>query len=207
MYISETDVCDGVVRPHIDYVYASYRLGNQSTIAQLLSKNIKNIGTDQNEYCMKQVLRALCHFYLPPCGNFTHPAPPSSICQEQCQTVQETCHTTWSTLLSTFDSVDLVIECNDTSALLFPVPHCCTDAGLGRSVHLPLSSTVAISPEISSLPHENGGAVLEIVIPVVVLFLLAAVAVIIVVPLLVVVSSKRRRRKRLENMQLDILAM
>ncbi|CAI8033836.1 Hepatocyte growth factor receptor, partial [Geodia barretti] len=208
VYKSETGVCDDVVRPDIDKVYASYRLGDQSTIAQLLHNNIKDNGTDQNEYCMKQVLRALCHFYLPPCGNSTHLAPPSSICQEQCQMVQETCHTTWSTLLSAFDSVDLVIECNDTSALLFPVPHCCTDAGLGRSaVHLLPSSTVGITPEISSLPHESKGAVVEIVITVVGLFLLAAVAMIIVVSLLVVLSSKRRRRKRLENMQLDILAI
>ena len=223
MYKSETDVCDGIVRPDVDYVYASFRLGDQSTIAQLLNENVTNITTlTHTEYCMKEVFRVLCYFYLPPCGNSTHLAPPPSICQEECYMVQKECNTTWNTV---FKNLDPIIDCSDTSMLLFPVPHCCTGAGLGLPLDLP-SSTVASSPEItslprendgastvasppdtSSLPRENEGAVLEAVVSVVVSILLAAVAMMIIVPLLVVVFSKRQRKKKLENMQLDIMAM
>ena len=84
MYKSESVVCDGVLRLGIDHVYARSRLGDQNTIAQLLNNNLKTVErviADQNEVCVKQVLRVLCNFYLPPCGNATHPIPPSSICQ------------------------------------------------------------------------------------------------------------------------------
>ena len=204
MYKSETDVCDGIVRPDVDYVYASFRLGDQSTIAQLLNENVKNITTlTHTEYCVKEVFRVLCYFYLPPCGDSTHLAPPPSICQEECHTVQKECNTTWNTV---FKNLDPILDCSDTSMLLFPVPHCCTGAGLGLPLDLP-SSTVASSPEITSLPRENEGTVLQAVISVVLPILLAAVATMIIVPLLVVVFSKRRRKKKLENMQLDIMAM
>ncbi|CAI8055169.1 Scavenger receptor cysteine-rich domain superfamily protein, partial [Geodia barretti] len=76
VYKSETGVCDDVVRPGIDYVYASYRLGDQSTIAQLLNKNIKDIDTDQNEYCMKQSAQSSLSF-LPPSLWQLHPSGPS----------------------------------------------------------------------------------------------------------------------------------
>ena len=223
MYKSETVVCDGIVRPDVDYVYASFRLGDQSTIAQLLNENVNNITTPTHtEYCMKEVFRVLCYFYLPPCGDSTHQAPPSSICQEECYMVQKECNTTWNTV---FKNLDPIIECSDTSMLLFPVPHCCTDAGLGLPLDLP-SSTVASSPEITSLPkenegtstvasppdtslfpRENEGAVLQAVISVLLSILLAVVVMMIIVPLLVVVFSKRQRKKKLENMQLDIMAM
>ena len=187
----------------MDYIYVSFRLGDQSTIAQLLNENVKNITTlTHTEYCIKEVFRVLCYFYLPPCGDSTHLAPPPSICQEECHMVQMECNTTWNTV---FKNLDPILECSDTSMLLFPVPHCCTDAGLGLPLDLP-SSTVASSPEITSLPRKNEGTVLQAVISVVVSILLAAVAMMIIVPLLVVVFSKRRRKKKLENMQLDIMA-
>ena len=155
MYESETDVCDGIVRPDVDYVYASFRLGNQSTIAQLLNENVKSITTQTlTEYCMKEVFRVLCYFYLPPCGNSTHLAPPPSICHEECHTVQKECNTTWNTV---FKNLHPILECSSTSMLLFPVPHCCTGAGLGLALDLP-SSTVASSPEITPLPNESEGA-------------------------------------------------
>ena len=135
MYKSETEVCADVVRLDIDHVYARSRLGDQNTIAQLLNKKltrVENIIADHDGNCVKQVLRVLCHFYLPPCGNATHPTPPSSICQRECQMVQEKCEKTWEAVLLAFAGVTPVINCNDTSSLLFPVPHCCTGAGLEK---------------------------------------------------------------------------
>ena len=135
MYTSQTDVCEGVVRLDIDYVYARSRLGTQSTIARMLNENVKSLESiigDEDRNCLKIVYRALCHFYLPHCGNASNLTPPTSICPEECKMVQKDCAKTWSTVLLAFnDDMTPVIDCNDTSSLLFPLPHCCTGAGLG----------------------------------------------------------------------------
>ena len=117
-------------------MYAKSSLGDQKTVAQILDKIIQKVEAiiaDHDEECVKQVFRVLCHFYLPPCGNTTHPAPPSSICQEECQMVQDNCQKTWTSVLLAFEAdIYLVnIDCSDTSKLLFPVPHCCSGAGIG----------------------------------------------------------------------------
>ena len=113
---------------------------DKSTIINQLNENLKDVDTlidDHNEDCVKKVFRVLCRYYLPPCGNSTHPVPPSSICQEECQMVQKKCNRTWETVLFVFKDIPLpTIQCNDTSRLLFPVPHCCSDGGLGLSLHL-----------------------------------------------------------------------
>ena len=84
VYKSETAICDGVLRLGIDHVYTRSWLGDQNTVSQLLNdhlKTVKSVISDHNDVCVNKVLRALCNFYLPPCGNATHPASPSSICQ------------------------------------------------------------------------------------------------------------------------------
>ena len=48
--------------------------------------------------------------------------------------VQEECQTTWDAILLAFKTIDPIIDCNDTSNVLFPIPHCCTGAGLGLSL-------------------------------------------------------------------------
>ena len=135
MYTARTEACEGVIRLGIDHVYARSRLGNQSTIAQMLDENLKSVEGivgDGDRGCLKIVYRALCHFYLPSCGNATHPAPPTSICPMECRTVQEKCDKSWNAvLLALNNDVTPVINCDDTSSLLFPLPHCCTGAGLG----------------------------------------------------------------------------
>ena len=145
MYTSQTDICDGVLRPGIDFVYARSRLGNQDSIVQILNQKIKgvtNVISDHNDKCVNLVFRVFYHFYLPPCGNSTHLTPPSSICQEECEMVRTECQKTWDALQLAFMSMGHVIECNESSSLLFPLPHCCTGAGLGDpSLHF--TSTVA----------------------------------------------------------------
>ena len=122
------------MRPGIDYVYARSKLGDQRTIAQLLNENINDVQrliSDNRDSCMQQVFRALCYFYLPPCGNATHPTPPTSICQRECQMVRDDCQRTWDAVMLALRTIDPILNCDDTSELLFPVPHCCTGAGLG----------------------------------------------------------------------------
>ena len=207
MYQSRATICDGVVRPGVDYVYVSSRMGGQEAIAEHLNNNIKDAKAlidNHDEDCVKQVFRVFCHFYLPPCGNSTHPVPPSSICQEECQIVQNKCQKMWDTLLLAFKNIDQIIQCNDTSRLLFPVPHCCTGAGLGLSFQ-PSPSSVNNSPKQNSLPNRNGSS-RNIAVEISVSFLILTVAVIIAVSLIFLVSFKIHRRKKIQKMQLDIMA-
>ena len=141
MYKSEIAICDGVLRLDVDHVYARSSIGNQSTITQLLNQNFNQIQTvtaGHSDDCVRKVFRTLCNFYLHPCGNSTHPVPPSSICLEECKMVQDKCQLTWDAVML-FLTLDPIIYCNDTSQLLFPVPHCCTDAGLGLCLHSSVS--------------------------------------------------------------------
>ena len=107
------------------------------------------------------------------------------------------------------------LDCKDTSRLLFPVAHCCDDAGLG--LHASPSPTTKASPSPTtketpygkSSPKSDGGAVTGAVAGVVIFILLGTLAGVGVV-LFLVLSSKRQRWKKwkkLERMQLDILAM
>ena len=116
-------------------MYAKSSLGNQSVIANLLNKIFEDNESGDDEDCMKEMNRLLCHYYLPPCGNTTHPAPPSSICQEECQMVQDKCKDIWNAAVVDLFTLEIkpVIDCSDTSTILFPVPHCCTGAGLGMT--------------------------------------------------------------------------
>ena len=126
-------MCNDVMWPGIDHVYVNLKLGNQTKIANQLNHEIKDVVsliTDHEEHCVKQVFRVFCHFYLPTCGNITHLAPPSSICQEECQMVQQECQPTWDTVLVALKTIPHMVDCTDTSKLLFPVPHCCTGAEL-----------------------------------------------------------------------------
>ena len=134
VYTSETGVCDGIMRLGIDYVYASSKLGNQSTVAGLLNEKRKAVETviaGHDESCVQQVFTVLCHFYLPRCGNATHFASPSTICPKQCHAVQERCKITWNSIMSAFATINPVINCDYISQLLSSVPHCCTKARLG----------------------------------------------------------------------------
>ena len=133
MYRETTEVCAGILRLGIDYVYVTKRLGTQNNISLSLNKNIeaaRELISTHNEECMAQVLSLLCAYYLPPCGNATHPQPPPSICKEECGYVQESCRATWQAAALAFGSMKPVLSCDDTSKLLYPLPHCCTGAGI-----------------------------------------------------------------------------
>ena len=118
IYQAHTEVCDGVLRPSVDSVYAKFSIGSQNEIAELLNNNIKSLEEAVNGHdkdCIKMIFRVLCHYYLPSCGNITHPAPPSSICQEECQMVQDKCKETWNAALVVLHTrgIKPVIDCSD----------------------------------------------------------------------------------------------
>ena len=128
----EVYVCNGLLSPGLDRIYLPKSDETQSNIITLLNTKIRKSNRFFATYdkdCVDQVFRVMCHYYLPSCGNMTHLLPPSSICQEECSQVQSQCQKAWQ------GAEDLLyphpfINCDDTSLLLFPLPNCCTGAGI-----------------------------------------------------------------------------
>ena len=211
-------VCADVVTLGVDFVYISNSRGSQSDITTLLNDKIKNVENlfAIHDECVKMVFRVLCKYYLPPCGNITHSLPPFSLCQEECAYVQSKCEATWTTASIAFsDDTDQFIDCADTSKLLFPLPNCCTGAGI-KLPDEPTGVTTGVTtgsgktPEPTVIQEQrstgSGGAAAGIAGGVVVAILLGVIAVVAAV-LLVIVYKNRRRKKQKHGMQMDILAM
>ena len=190
-YKFQTDVCNSALRVGLDNVYISNRLrGNQSSISANLNNLIlamEDIITTHDKECVEQVYRVICHYYLPPCGNITYTQSPSSLCQEECVHVEESCQATWQAAELVFTDPPF-IDCEDTSQLLSPLPNCCTGAGIELS-----NIIIATSPDSSI----GGGGVTGIVL---VILLLAVVAGSVAVS--IVLLYKRDKKKRLKKAQL-----
>ena len=144
------------MRHALDNIYIPASYGTQSNISTILNSKIQmshELFATHDKDCVDQVFRVVCRYYLPPCGNFTHPLPPTSICQEECAQVQSNCTETWQTtrvLLTPYP----FINCDDTSELLFPLPNCCTGAGILRAIGggaNPTRSMPPTTPNIGSI--------------------------------------------------------
>ena len=140
------------------YILQSHR--TQSNISTILNSKIQilhELVATHDKDCVDQVFRVMCRYYLPPCGNFTHKHPPTSICQEECAQVQSKCPETWQTARIAVSPFPF-INCDDTSELLFPLPHCCTGAGiLTGSGDKASSSVVSTTTPIIGTPTPTIG--------------------------------------------------
>ena len=86
------------------------------------------------------MLRALCYFYFPPCGNITHFEPPAALCGSICQYMADSlCQKQWTnTVLRYYDIFQAEftrynfgqLNCSNPSSELDAFPHCCSDAGI-----------------------------------------------------------------------------
>ena len=134
MYVREIKECSGVLSLGSDYVFISNSLGTQTNIGTALDEIALPLVASEDEECLQQMFKVICHYYLPPCGNITHhPLLPSSLCQEECFRVQSTCPALWqAAAAATAGLADFYssIDCSITSQLLFPLPNCCTGAGI-----------------------------------------------------------------------------
>ena len=229
MYEFQANVCNGTLRLRYDNVYISNRLGStQSTISALLNERIQRVQAiiaKHDKDCVEQVYRVICQYYLPSCGNFTHLLPPTSLCQEECVHVQGNCGATWQAAEIVFIDPTF-IDCDDTSQLLFPLPNCCTGAGIKlptestlltsilASGPSPVFSTIATataSPTISSGGAYGGGAygggdigggaVAGIVIGI--LIVIVAVG---SIAAFIIKYVRKDRIKQMERVQLDIMS-
>ena len=149
----EAEVCANILRPGIDYVFIKNSFGSQNNTITLLNDNIQNVSNTSAIHgrdCMDLVFRAMCHYYLPPCDNTTHSLPPSSLCQEECTYVQTKCEDTWQAVKLAF-SLNEFIDCADTSKLLFPLPNCCTGAGIEIEIPKPENTSTVTVVSMGSL--------------------------------------------------------
>ena len=116
----------------IIYSYIPKSYETQSNIISILNTKIQisdQLFANHDKDCVDQVFRVMCHYYLPSCGNISHIHPPTSICQEECFQVHSQCQETWQAARVLLTPLSF-INCNDTSQLLFPLPNCCTGAGI-----------------------------------------------------------------------------
>ena len=129
-YTGSVEVCEGVLTAGIDFVYITKEYLTQKNISEILNSAIQNsLFFEHYKDCVDQVFRVICRYFLPPCGTIRKQLPPSSVCQKECSHVQSSCQETWDLVKDTFGSSPF-INCEDTSDLLFPIPHCCTGAGI-----------------------------------------------------------------------------
>ena len=123
------------------YIYTASGLGTQSSISETLNKDLASaraLISTLDKYCIELVFQLVCAYYLPSCGNATHPHSPSSICQEECTYVQQSCLPAWQAAVLVFRTImEPFLSCDNTSHLLHPISHCCTGAG----IQLPTPST------------------------------------------------------------------
>ena len=125
-YQGEVEVCNNVLRVGVDHVFVLKSFGSQKYISEFLQVKIPRLlSFVSNDYCHKLINKTVCNYYLMPCGSEDHEFPPSSICHEECFAVQSACPVPWETM-----RLGLSIDCSDTSALLFPLPNCCTGVGI-----------------------------------------------------------------------------
>ena len=121
-------MCEGVFTEDVDYVFIAVTHGSQNNISNFLEQNILPALILENGgiFCRDQLYRIICNYYLSPCGT---EIPPYSICPEDCSAVKLECPAAWEATQLGLKEYNF-INCDDTSAFLFPLPSCCTGVGL-----------------------------------------------------------------------------
>ena len=126
-YIGDVEVCEGVLSADIDYVFIPKIHGSQKNISNFLKQNILTslISSSDDDVCRNKLYQIICKYYLSPCGTTSSQLPPHSVCPEDCSTVQMECPSAWEAAQLGLKDYDF-INCDDTTAFIFPLPSCCT---------------------------------------------------------------------------------
>ena len=136
-------MCNDIFTAGVDSVFITASHGSQSYISMILEQNIPLhfdvISRTDAEYCYIELLKLICNYFLSPCGNESSQLLPRSICPEECLAVQRDCPNGWRAALEGLGKYKF-IDCNDTSALLFPLPSCC----IGLHSHIPPGTFLTI---------------------------------------------------------------
>ena len=118
----------------------------QSQIATTLSR-IPTANISATAECQDNVLRIICRNFFAPCGRNGTIYPPTSICQEECSYVRDTCQTFWSQAFQAIESELGRVNCETPGSALSPLPSCCTGAGV---------STLTTSECMCCIKHGTG---------------------------------------------------
>lgn len=100
--------CDILYTPGVDYIYVSYRRkgGDFDEYLDIFEDFAGLLFNIIPEKCRSPTIHVLCHYFLPPCGNFTTYVPPKSICSDACNYLQETCPSAWEQVIAYFEDND-----------------------------------------------------------------------------------------------------
>ena len=104
-------ICDEFYTPGVDYIYVpnTRTHGQYSKVMKyMVSFGFLVLGTLAK--CGDVARQAICHFYLPPCGNSSVFELPTSNCRETCQILQETCGEDWEIAIASFQQNPFLIE-------------------------------------------------------------------------------------------------
>ena len=129
-YEQASDLCNTYFN-ETDYVYIKNRM-TQSQIAATLSR-IPTTNISATAECQDNVLRIICHRFFVPCRTNGTIYLPTSICQEECSYVRETCQTFWNQAFQAIESELGRVNCETPGSALSPLPTCCTGAGVSIS--------------------------------------------------------------------------
>ena len=138
--------CDAIFVPGVDYVYVPHRRSDGNTDLYLHNMNsVTIIRSFLKDRCRGPVTKALCHFYLPPCGNSSTFQPPTSVCTEECNYVAELCPSDWERIRVLLETLDrrafTFINCSNTGEYLDPLPYCCSDVGIDIRMYATLGNS------------------------------------------------------------------
>ena len=125
-YEQGSDLCNAYYNG-TDYVYIPCSM-TQSQIAATLSRIPTSVSATAE--CRDNVLRILCHNFFAPCGRNGTIYLPTSICQEECSYVRDTCQTFWNQTFQTIESELGTVDCETPGSASSPLPRCCTDLGI-----------------------------------------------------------------------------
>ena len=130
----QESLCDNFYTSGVDYIYVP-NTRNNGRYSRLMKDiiNFAPILLARLDKCYEPALRIICHFYLPPCGNSTSFELPTSVCEETCMRVQESCGQEWESVLEMFRQNRIALEiegtafidCENTGKHLSPLPHNC----------------------------------------------------------------------------------
>lgn len=88
--------CDSVYKNTVSYIYIEKnRTSYYSTLFSAIDDAEHIVEGATTGDCTYLIIQMLCHYYLPPCGNETHYATPTSVCSDTCSQIVEKCHNEW----------------------------------------------------------------------------------------------------------------
>ena len=118
--------CDRVYESGTDYVYIIESIQTLNVIWEIEEE------LQEDSYCIDSLLRMICHYYLPPCGNSTDFEPPTSVCSDACYLLSKMCPTHWGYFESELRKENIPLNCSYVE-YVYSLYDSCSDLGVRTS--------------------------------------------------------------------------